>query len=524
MRTLLIVSALLLLAAPAPARADATLHGFDHAAHAAGLQKRGKTVECQQCHHLDKNLKLAKFPDKKHRPCSDAGCHSPWPLTPTKQEGETYCLVCHRPEDIKKGKIDSFYPPFDVNPDHVVPFPHAKHAGAPVKLCAGCHQNHGEPAGTAPATGADAHATCGGCHEKGAEPLISNCGGCHKDKATTQLPVPDTTPNPYRTTPRFDHARHAAKVGSDDGKKCATCHESLAKAQGFAIPPRPAMETCGKCHDGQKAAPSGGKLFAITGSCNRCHGLPGGQQPGDPPAIARPEHFSHAQHAGRGVDAQNCATCHSLDQKLMPSAVTSGQSHQPCAGSNCHKDEFSSRAPTICSACHVDFRPYAPARFQPLAPSAQSEFGRDFSHLSHVKNLGEGANGFCVKCHADRFETQPTPQSHGTCAPCHGQDAAPKMNQCGGCHQLGKPSGALAARDPSFVYYVRDKFRHDQHGTDPRSGQPTTCLFCHTQVVQAQRLADIGRPNMKQCDACHDGKSAFKDTGFECYRCHGKKK
>jgi hypothetical protein len=26
---------------------------------------------------------------------------------------------------------------------------------------------------------------------------------------------------------------------------------------------------------------------------------------------------------------------------------------------------------------------------------------------------------------------------------------------------------------------------------------------------------------MQQCDACHDGKTSFKTTGFGCARCHG---
>ena len=115
------------------------------------------------------------------------------------------------------------------------------------------------------------------------------------------------------------------------------------------------------------------------------------------------------------------------------------------------------RKPTICAGCHLDYRAFAPARFQPLATT--SEFGRDFSHLAHVKGLGDGGqNGFCQRCHQGRFEVQPTAQSHGTCAPCHGSDAAPRMTECAGCHNLGKPNGALAARDPKYAWYVRAQF------------------------------------------------------------------
>jgi c(7)-type cytochrome triheme protein len=68
---------------------------------------------------------------------------------------------------------------------------------------------------------------------------------------------------------------------------------------------------------------------------------------------------------------------------------------------------------------------------------------------------------------------------------------------------------------------VRTQFKHSDHDNDPRVNKPTPCLLCHDQVVQAQTLAQIGRPRMQQCDACHDGKISFKTTGFGCSRCHG---
>jgi c(7)-type cytochrome triheme protein len=94
------------------------------------------------------------------------------------------------------------------------------------------------------------------------------------------------------------------------------------------------------------------------------------------------------------------------------------------------------------------------------------------------------------------------------------------MTECAGCHRLGQSMGTLAPRDPGYRWYVRASFRHEQHASDPRTGQMTPCLLCHDQVVTATRLGEIGRPRMPQCDACHDGKIAFKTTGFGCARCH----
>jgi hypothetical protein len=284
------------------------------------------------------------------------------------------------------------------------------------------------------------------------------------------------------------------------------------------------METCGKCHDGKQKAPGGDRtVFAVTGtSCSRCHALDPAQAPPPPAPPASPPRYSHAQHAAKGVNQAACAACHTLDARAMPMAPTVGKDHAPCADAGCHAKEFFSREPKICAGCHADARPWVSAKVQ-LAPRA-SEFGRDFSHKSHVKGLGEGggANAFCQRCHPGRLQQNAAPaQSHATCAPCHVAEAAPKMTDCAGCHGLGTPSGALAARDPGYVWYVRDKFQHDDHDDDPRSGKPTPCLLCHDQVVQATRLAEIGRPKMPQCDGCHDGKTSFKTTGFGCAKCHG---
>ena len=99
-------AALVSLTTPAPAHAQVPeLKGFDHAAHAAGMQRRGKTLECAACHQVGAGGQMARFPNKKHQPCSDAGCHSPWPIPPkTKAEFETYCAICHRVDPA--GKMD----------------------------------------------------------------------------------------------------------------------------------------------------------------------------------------------------------------------------------------------------------------------------------------------------------------------------------------------------------------------------------------------------------------------------------
>src|SRR6185436_11212482 len=46
---------------------------------------------------------------------------------------------------------------------------------------------------------------------------------------------------------------------------------------------------------------------------------------------------------------------------------------------------------------------------------------------------------------------------------------------------------------------------------------------CHTQVAVAKDIVSLAPPRMADCDGCHDGRTAFKTTGFGCARCHGPK-
>ena len=63
--------------------------------------------------------------------------------------------------------------------------------------------------------------------------------------------------------------------------------------------------------------------------------------------------------------------------------------------------------------------------------------------------------------------------------------------------------------------------QHIKHRFDPRGRQKdTTCIECHASTKTATNLAAIKPPAMSQCEGCHNGKNAFKTTGFECSRCH----
>jgi c(7)-type cytochrome triheme protein len=92
------------------------------------------------------------------------------------------------------------------------------------------------------------------------------------------------------------------------------------------------------------------------------------------------------------------------------------------------------------------------------------------------------------------------------------------MTDCAGCHARARTSKLAAS-----PWSVTATFEHTRHAVDPRSRKPTACTACHTQVAAARDMAQVAPPRMADCDGCHDGKSAFKTTGFACARCHGKK-
>jgi c(7)-type cytochrome triheme protein len=181
-----------------------------------------------------------------------------------------------------------------------------------------------------------------------------------------------------------------------------------------------------------------------------------------------------------------------------------------------------SREPKICGVCHDGTDPNVK---QPalVRRRSSSEFGGDMSHKSHLKKVtarDSGKNAVCKACHGDMFKGTPPPSGgHATCASCHGKSASPSMGSCGGCHKLGETKAASSPTATEWA--VTEMFTHQIHGNDPRSSRTETdCTDCHAGIPNATKVADIKNPPMKACDGCHDGKYAFKTTGFECYRCH----
>lgn len=233
--------------------------------------------------------------------------------------------------------------------------------------------------------------------------------------------------------------------------------------------------------------------------------------------------YFHAAHAKLKINQNECRQCHVLDDRYNVLPATLGKNHQPCNNPECHANDFFSKDPKICVVCHDDIDPNV--KQQPIVRQRRdSEFGGDLSHKSHVKLVkatGDGKNGTCVTCHGDVFAGKRAVSSgHGSCSSCHGRTTQPAMSECGACHALGqaKPKQGGASGD----WAVSGMFEHKTHEKDPRSSRSETiCTECHGAISDATKLAEIKNPTMQSCDGCHNGKIAFKTTGFACYNCHG---
>jgi c(7)-type cytochrome triheme protein len=481
------------VAAPPPI-IKASNRKFDHDKHAQVASAAGKPAACAACHTMDASGAVQA--GREHPRC--AQCHTyPRSCDVMKQAGPKgqarVCQVCHTPTSTRCLPPDLPAPPKASSFQSL--FTHGKHVATGAPIEPSCTQCHAGQATAAPK--ATAHKLCASCHTpSAAKPAMADCQGCHQ--APRARPATPTAPDPYRLV-AFDHrAHHTASRQTS----CLGCHDKPSST-GAAALPRPAMAACqSKCHDGQKA------FSAVGTRCTTCH------KASDPVAPVRQDlGFTHAAHAGRNVQIQNCAQCHAMDADGRLTAPLARKDHQPCAASGCHQTEFMSRTTKICGMCHESASPWQKAQSR-ARPAAKPEWFQRIDHASHLAKLGTGNNA-CASCHGDKLAGAPAPAGHDACAPCHSRGQPTSMTMCASCHVQ-----AASARAGASEWSVRATFSHQQHATDPRSRAAARCTECHKQIGAAKDLASIKPPPMADCEGCHNGKLAFKTTGFDCARCH----
>jgi predicted CXXCH cytochrome family protein len=472
---------------------------FDHDKHSQVSAAAGKAAACNACHVLDAGgIQKA---GREHPRCSQ--CHTyPKACDVMKTAGPKgaarVCQTCHTPT--RAECLPKDLPPRPTAVSFQARFTHGKHLtlGASIeKDCAQCHEPQAPAAAVAQVAKGPAHKLCSGCHNaNGAKPAMTECQSCHQTPKAKTVAAAD----PYRLN-GFDHRAHHT---TSKQASCTGCHDKLLGA-GEAALPRPSMQGClTRCHDG-------GKAFSATGTkCTQCHK---GRDPALP--LKSEAGFSHAAHAGRNVKIADCAQCHSIENDGKLNAPLAKKDHMPCAASGCHQTEYLNRSTKICGICHDAASPWQKTASR-AKPPAKPEWFESMDHASHLAKLGTGNNA-CASCHGDKLAKASAPQGHDACAPCHGTGKGPPMSQCGTCHVQTAPVRATIS-----AWSVKSNFDHPGHAKDPRSGKQTACAECHAQIKAAKDLASIKPPTMAMCEGCHNGKSSFKTTGFQCARCHAK--
>ena len=452
--------------------------GFDHAKHATSTQD---ALACSHCHPTTKNV-LAK---PGHAACFGK-CHGPAPAMPARgkklavdPQRAHVCTTCHTQTALAGTDKKAFtvMPPSPA--EFVLATGHKRHAAV---ACAQCHPQR-PPA---------PHVRCASCHDggPGKGPPMALCTGCHLRADPTQ-PQPEAR---LLVRSAFSHGKHAARTPA--GAKCATCHVVDTDAREL---PHPTAKLCSVagCHDAKAA-------FPTTAACTRCHQ--------DVPAIKfvvpRPDKaFSHTKHLPY-VAFVACSTCH----PIAKSGEVGLANHAQCA--SCHDDDFGSRDPFTCGACHDATEPWR--KLLPDRPSLpKSEFGASLDHGKHA--------AACASCHS---LTTPAAQlrparGHAACVGqgCHANagGAPPAFTFCAGCHDLGLADRREAER-MTAPWSVRKQFVHAKHerGLD---GTALACAACHVDMTGRDVLA-LATPPKSTCAPCHDGQASFKLTGTACTRCH----
>lgn len=502
---LLLVATGVAVAAPFIAPND---RHFDHDTHAAAVAKKGgKAPACGTCHTLNAQGVPAIKGAAEHTRCFE-NCHDHKMTIACADRGarmgtggplEDVCITCHPDGKSKCGKV----PGSQSQPNKQsfeAHFAHTTKGHQEPELeraCARCHRNETralaqQPTGTA-------HAACSNCHGAAAKPnmpKMTDCASCH----VAQKSHPSARADAYQIV-NFDHAAHGAtaKAGA-----CFSCHTA---ATGEKL--RPTMPGCMKCHDG--SGTTGHAFSAIGTTCTKCH-----KNSQDPAIPARADQvFSHDVHRkSHNAQLDNCTTCHALDADGQVAPPGQKKDHKSCSASGCHEREFMNKGPKICGACHETLSPWtkATARVRTLPAS---EYHEAIDHSAHLK---PGTGATCETCHGDKMSGGKPPTGHKACAQCHNKQKNPPMTECAACHLRG----AQGAKPPASEWSVAHTFKHETHAVDRRNGGKTACAECHDRVATAKDLASIPMPKMQRCDGCHDGKVAFKSTGFGCARCHAK--
>jgi len=243
-------------------------------------------------------------------------------------------------------------------------------------------------------------------------------------------------------------------------------------------------------------------------------------------------------HKGKKHSELNCAQCHTVTSDKVE--VKEFPTHAACVSCHNFAADMMAHADVFCGVCH-ESNPISksePALFQFPKPRSSSDFGYNFSHVSHLKPQSVGVvcagagdrqaygnQPQCADCHK---KTEPVGKSapemtietgHAACFKCHCEDpkirpAMPGMQDCAKCHQIDGPQSPR-------LFNIVAAFRHGDHELDTRPRRKADlrkdrpgdylCVECHQAVVAAESLKGIKLPEVAHCNQCHNGKPGLPD-------------
>ena len=281
------------------------------------------------------------------------------------------------------------------------------------------------------------------------------------------------------------------------------------------------------------------------------------------PAKIEPVHFSHEDHARRGIDTSTCATCHTIDASGVVAAPAS-IGHAPCLSGKCHATMFVSTGPTVrakdpaayakatafCLGCHdsADGTPPSPAQHQVASAALRSyqlerEYHVEMSHFEHTKRTE------CRTCHvvdARSFALVPTTWHNAQkfpdftmakCAYCHqtpGRQAyfrgSREHTDVRACDSEGHAALVAKANGKLVACFRHERKEHRFTG----DGKPVPCSECHAAVetpalqslsaLHTRPVIDNSEAMHARCGnsaACHANDFTTAAGTKRCLVCHG---
>ncbi|HVU00173.1 MAG TPA: cytochrome c3 family protein [Polyangiaceae bacterium] len=345
---------------------------------------------------------------------------------------------------------------------------------------------------------------------------------------------------------RFDHSRHAERLGLS----CAYCHTAAATsrraADSLQAPPARCDACHGSDHDDLAAVRPG---VGPAKECAYCHE---GHRPEDGNRVARvvvktPHlRFDHAAHRARGVP---CARCHA-DVTTAPLGADRFPAMATCL--ECHRAGGTAAGRATCDTCHLTelgrlVTHFPEGDLKPLAWMHDAEHGPDFI-LRH-RTVAAADSAFCATCHSERDCTDchdgrvrprsvhpndwlglhpvAARQNDPPCTSCHREQSF-----CLSCHQrvglaFSSPTGAAAERGrfhpPKAVW--TDAPRTPQHHSWEAERNVAACVSCHTERDCALCHATAtrgGRGGLSPHPAGFESscRTALAKNGRPCLYCH----